>query len=219
MSAISTLLEFILHIDVHLAAIIAQYGTSTYVLMFLIIFAETGIVFTPFLPGDSLLFTLGAFAAQGILNLPLLLILLSVAAILGDTANYWIGSYLGKKIIAKNWIKQKHIEKTEQFYHKHGKKTIILARFIPIVRTFAPFMAGVGKMNYSTFLLNNIIGGILWVCAFTLIGYFFGNFQFVQDHFGSFVIGVILVSFIPLVYEIIKSRREAKQEAKKNQQN
>ncbi len=212
MAIISTALDFILHIDKHIGAIIAQYGTSTYAFVFLIIFAETGIVFTPFLPGDSLLFTLGAFAAQGILHLPLLLILLSLAAILGDTVNYWIGNYLGKKIIARNWIKQEHLLKTEQFYTKHGKKTIILARFIPIVRTFAPFMAGVGKMHYSTFLLYNIIGGVLWVCSFTVAGYFFGNLQFVQDHFGSFVIIIIVASFIPLLYEIIKSKRGSKKQ-------
>ncbi len=204
MSTIGKFIDIVLHIDKYLGGIIAQYGGWTYALLFLIIFAETGFVFTPFLPGDSLLFAVGAFAAQGYLNIVIIFLLLALAAILGDTVNYWMGYHIGKKLLVK--IRPGYIEKTQQFYDKHGKKTIILARFVPIVRTFAPFVAGIAKMQYSTFLFYNILGGIVWVGLFVWGGYFFGNIAFVQEHFGAFIIGIILLSFVPIIIELIKHR-------------
>ncbi len=205
---IKSFFDFILHIDKYLGVIITQYGPLTYVFLFLIIFAETGLVFTPFLPGDSLLFAIGAFASQGILSLPIVLTLLIIAAIAGDTLNYFIGKRLGKTIIEKKWIKAEYLQKTKDFYTKHGKKTIILARFVPIVRTFAPFMAGLSTMNYPAFLLYNIIGGILWVSIFIMLGFFFGNIPYVQQHFGAFIMLIIVVSLIPLIIEVIKILRK-----------
>jgi len=173
-----------------------------------VIFIETGLVFTPFLPGDSLLFAAGAFAALGFLNIFFLLILLIIAAILGDTANYWIGHFFGEKLVAhpKIPINQKHIEQTEDFFKKHGGKTIILARFVPIVRTFAPFVAGAGQMNYQKFILFNVVGGILWVLIATLSGYFFGNIPFVRENFSLVIIGVILISILPIIFEFAKAK-------------
>lgn len=212
MSLLRTAIDFLLHIDKHLTLLIAEYGTTTYGIIFLIIFAETGLVFTPFLPGDSLLFTAGALAAQGTLSIFLILLIIAAAAILGDTVNYFIGKKLGETILKKKWIKEDHITKTTKFYHKYGKKTIILARFIPIIRTFAPFIAGIGVMNYPTFLLYNIIGGILWVSFFVLLGYFFGNIPYVQTHFGSFIILIIIISLIPLIIEGIKMLKEKRKQ-------
>ena len=182
--------DFILHIDVHLGQIIASYGVETYVILFLIIFVETGLVFLPFLPGDSLLFAAGAFAALGSLNIWWLILLLSIGAILGDTMNYWIGYFFGKKLVASTWIpiNDDHIEQTKIFFHKHGQKTIILARFVPIVRTFAPFVAGIGRMKYNQFVSYNIIGGVMWVLLATLAGYFFGNISFVRENFSLVVL-------------------------------
>lgn len=196
--------DFILHIDTHLGQIISTYGTMTYAILFIIIFMETGLVFTPFLPGDSLLFAAGAFAALGSLNISILLLLLFVAAVLGDTANYWIGHYFGKQIVAHPIIpiNEEHIKETKDFYKKHGGKTIILARFIPIIRTFAPFVAGIGSMSYSHFILFNIIGAALWVAIATLAGFFFGNIPFVQENFSLVIIGVVFVSIVPIVFEI-----------------
>lgn len=199
-------IEFFLHLDTHLTELVSQYGLLTYLILFGIIFAETGFVVTPFLPGDSLLFAAGAIAAIGSLNIFLMLGLLILAAVLGDTVNYWIGHFFGQKIVDnKNFpfINQEHIDKTQQFYKKHGGKTIILARFVPIVRTFAPFVAGVGQMDYGKFISFNVIGGVMWVCAMTLLGFFFGNLPFVEEHFHYVVVAIIGLSLIPVVYEYI----------------
>jgi len=200
--------DFILHIDVHLGQIITTYGVLTYVILFAIIFMETGLVFTPFLPGDSLLFAAGAFAALGSLNIAILLLVLFLAAALGDTANYWIGHFFGKQIVAhpKIPIDEEHIKETQNFYKKYGGKTIILARFIPFIRTFAPFVAGIGSMDYMQFLLFNVIGAALWVAVATLAGFFFGNIPFVKHNFSLVIIGVVLVSILPILYEIVSRK-------------
>ena len=211
MQLITFLIDFILHIDEHLVEIVAQYGLITYAILFLIIFAETGLVVTPFLPGDSLLFAVGALSALGSFNLWLSLIVLTVAAILGDTVNYWIGKIFGQKIVDNPkipFINQKHIDQTQEFYKKHGGKTIILARFVPIVRTFAPFVAGIGNMHYEKFLAYNVIGGALWVGIFTLMGYFFGNIPAVKHNFTLVILGIILVSVVPMGLEFIKAKRK-----------
>jgi membrane-associated protein len=202
------LINFILHIDVHLAEIISQYGVFAYGVLFIIIFIETGLVVTPFLPGDSLLFAAGAFAALGSLNIWVLLLLVTVAAIAGDTANYWIGHFFGKKIIALKHspIKAEHIEETEKFFKKHGGKTIILARFVPIIRTFAPFVAGIGKMHYGYFISYNVIGGTVWVLLFTLAGYFFGNIEAVKHNFSLVIMAIIAVSVVPMIFQAVKSK-------------
>lgn len=208
MEIIAGLVNFVLHIDTHLGVIIQTYGTVSYFILFLIIFAETGFVLTPFLPGDSLLFAAGAFAAIGSFNLTFLLAILWVAAFLGDTANYWIGHFFGQQIIdhPKIPINQEHIDKTQAFYKKHGGKTIFLARFVPIVRTFAPFVAGVGKMQYGKFITYNATGGATWVFGFTLLGYFFGNIPAVKENFTLAVFAIILLSIIPIAYEFLKHR-------------
>lgn len=216
MEILSFIVDFILHIDTHLNEIIQAYGSLTYFILFMIVFAETGFVVTPFLPGDSLLFAVGALSALGSIHLTGILILLYAAAILGDSVNYWIGNVFGQKIVDSKKIKfinQEHIDKTQEFYKKHGGKTIILARFVPIVRTFAPFVAGVGKMHYDTFVLYNIIGGIIWVTAFTLAGYFFGNIPAVQHNFTLVVFGIIGISVLPMIFEFIKSKREKAKKA------
>jgi membrane-associated protein len=213
MDIVQFLVDFFLHIDEHLSAVITQYGAWTYALLFFVIFMETGFVVTPFLPGDSLLFAAGTFAAMGSLNIWVLLVLLSLAAIAGDTVNYWIGHYLGDRAYNIRWIKREYLDKTHAFFEKHGGKTIFLARFVPIVRTFAPFVAGIGRMSYAYFLSYNVVGGIVWVCGFTLAGYLFGNIPFVRDHFSLVVIAIILVSVLPIVIEAIKARREAKRPA------
>ncbi len=210
MQLIQNLIEIFLHLDEHLAEFVNSYGTITYAILFLIIFAETGFVVTPFLPGDSLLFAAGAIAAIGGLNIFFILTILMAAAILGDTANYWIGHFFGQKIVDNpkiKFINQKHIDQTHAFFAKHGGKTIILARFVPIVRTFAPFVAGVGKMNYGKFFGFNIIGGIAWVCLFTLVGYFFGNIPSVKHNFSLVIIVILLISVIPIGIEFVKSKR------------
>lgn len=206
MSYILFLVDFILHIDVHLGQLISTYGVLTYAILFIIIFIETGLVFTPFLPGDSLLFAAGAFAALGSLNIFVILTLLTLAAILGDTANYWIGHFFGEQLIAhpKVPINKEHIEETKKFFDKHGGKTIILARFVPIVRTFAPFVAGVGKMSYRHFISYNIIGGISWVLLASLSGFFFGNIPFVKENFSLIIIAIVLISVIPMMIPLIK---------------
>jgi membrane-associated protein len=197
-------LDFVLHIDVHLGQIISSYGIATYIILFIIIFIETGLVFTPFLPGDSLLFAAGAFAALGSLNIVSVLVLLIIAAVLGDTCNYWIGHFFGDKLVANPRvpINKSHIEETQKFFDKHGGKTIIMARFVPIVRTFAPFVAGIGKMKYNYFLKNNIIGGVLWVLLATLAGYFFGNITFVKENFSIIILAVIVISVLPMVVPV-----------------
>jgi len=209
---IKTLFEFILHIDKYLTIIISQFGSSTYAILFLIIFAETGFVITPFLPGDSLLFATGALAAIGSLNVFLLFIVLSMATIIGDNINYSIGKYIGPKVFKEEskYFKKEYLIQTEQFYEKYGSKTIVLARFIPIIRTFAPFIAGIGKMKYTKFILYNIIGGILWVGFFVFAGYYFGSIPIVKDNFGLVIIAIIILSIIPTIYEIIITRKQNK---------
>ncbi len=214
MEIISGVISFVLHIDTHLGEIITNYGVASYVILFGIVFAETGLVFVPFLPGDSLLFAAGAFAAIGSFNLLLILGILYVAAFLGDTVNYWIGHFFGQKIIDNPhipFINQKHIDETQEFYKKHGGKTIFLARFVPIVRTFAPFVAGVGKMHYGEFIKYNLTGGFVWVFGFVLLGYFFGNIPLVKENFSIVVLAIVALSVAPMVYEVIKSKIKSKQ--------
>jgi membrane-associated protein len=208
MEIITLILNFILNIDTHLGGIIAQYGTASYAILFAIIFAETGFVFMPFLPGDSLLFAAGTFAAFGSFNIIMLLVLFWVAAFLGDTVNYWVGRYFGQKLIDSPRIplNQEHLEKTRRFYEKHGGKTIILARFVPIVRTFAPFVAGAGEMNYKKFVYYNAVGGFVWVFGFTLLGYLFGAIPSVKENFSVVIIIIILLSIVPIAVEFIKAR-------------
>jgi len=212
MELIGTLIDFILHIDQHLQEIIGQYGTLTYLILFLIVFCETGLVVMPLLPGDSLLFAAGTFAALGSLNLWLLILLLCTAAIAGDTVNYWIGRWIGPRAFSGRlrWLRQDYLRRTEEFYLRHGGKTIVLARFIPIIRTFAPFVAGVGRMNYTRFITYNVAGGILWVVLFTLGGYLFGNLPAVRENFSLVVLAIIGVSMLPLVTEWLKARKRAR---------
>ena len=209
MTFINFLIDFLLHIDVHLGEIIAAYGYLTYGIIFIIIFIETGLVFTPFLPGDSLLFAAGAFCALGQLNILIILPLLMAAAILGDTTNYWIGHFFGEKLIAnpKVPINKEHIAKTQAYFDKHGGKTIILARFIPIVRTFAPFVAGIGRMHYGSFISYNIIGAIAWVTLATLAGYFFGNISFIKENFSIVVLAIVAISVVPMLVEVLRKKK------------
>lgn len=214
MSLIQQFIEFFLHVDKHLNAFASEHGALTYALLFLIIFCETGLVVTPFLPGDSLLFAVGALSASdnSPINVFFIFFLLAIAAIAGDTVNYFIGAFLGEKLLQKNipFMKQEYIDKTNAFYEKHGGKTIILARFVPIVRTFAPFVAGVGKMDYSKFILFNVIGGIAWVAIFIFAGHTFGNIPFVKENFEWVAIAIVLISVLPMGVEWLKSRSEAK---------
>lgn len=211
MDAIKSLLDVFLHVDDHLHALLEAWGPWTYVLLFAIILCETGLVVMPFLPGDSLLFAAGAMAAlyPDDLGIVPLLVLLSIAAILGDTINYFLGRWVGPKAFSLNtwFLKHEHLEKTQAFYDRHGGKTIVLARFVPIVRTFAPFVAGVGKMHYPTFLWFNVAGGILWVVLCTAAGYFFGNIEAVKKNFELVVVGIILVSVLPLAWEWWAAKR------------
>ncbi len=210
MEVIQGFIDVILHLDTYLSNFVSTYGVLTYGILFLIVFAETGLVITPFLPGDSLLFAAGAIASLGALDIGLVIFLLLIAAILGDTVNYWIGHYFGRKIVDNpkiKFINQEHIDKTEQFYKKYGGKTIILARFVPIVRTFAPFVAGIGTMNYKKFIMFNIIGAVIWVTLFTLLGYYFGNIQIIQKNFHYAVFAIIGLSIVPIVYEYIQHKR------------
>lgn len=211
MDLMTTLIDLFLHLDKHLSQTVQDYGPLTYLLLFLIIFLETGFVVTPFLPGDSLLFAAGTFASPALgspLNIWGLYFLLFGAAVLGDTVNYWIGHYLGERAFKEEhrFLKRKYLERTHNFYEKHGGKTIILARFVPIIRTFAPFIAGVGEMSYFRFISYNIIGGFLWVSLFTWGGYFFGNLPLVKNNFSLVVISIVLISVIPAVIEVIKER-------------
>jgi membrane-associated protein len=214
MEIISTIIDLFLHLDKHLAVVIQQYGIWTYLLLFLVIFLETGLVITPFLPGDSLLFAAGTFAGMGVLNVWVLFISLSIAAILGDTVNYWIGHYIGPRAFSGNirFLKKEYLDRTHEFYEKHGGKTIILARFIPIIRTFAPFVAGIGAMSYSHFIAYNVVGGVLWVGIFTFLGYYFGSLPFVQDNFSYVVIAIILISVTPIFIEYVMNRIRAARE-------
>jgi membrane-associated protein len=212
MEFVTFLIDLFLHLDEYLDTIITQYGTWTYAILFVVIFVETGLVIMPFLPGDSLLFAAGTFAALGSLNIWTLAGLMMIAAVLGDTVNYSIGHYLGDRAYNIKWIKREHLEKTHAFFEKHGGKAIFLARFVPIVRTFAPFVAGIGKMSYGYFATYNVVGGITWVATFSLLGYFFGNIPFVQKNFELVIIAIILVSVVPMFVEWWKARREAKVE-------
>ena len=217
MEWIRIFIDFFIHLDQHLNTIIQSCGIWTYLILFLIIFCETGLVVTPILPGDSLLFAVGAFGASGSLNVWWSMILLSVAAILGDTVNYWIGYLIGPKIFHKEnvrFLKKEHLQKTHQFYEKYGGKTIIIARFIPIIRTFAPFVAGIGKMSYLYFITYNVIGGILWIGLFVLGGYKFGNLPVVKHNFTLVILAIIVISIMPAVIEYWRHKRRSAAEVK-----
>jgi len=218
MEFISYLIDLFLHLDKHLSQIIQNYGVWTYLLLFLVIFMETGFVVTPFLPGDSLLFAAGTFASPALgssLNIFLLWALLCAAAILGDTINYWIGHFIGPKAFKGEvrFLKKEYLDRTHDFYEKHGGKTIIIARFIPIIRTFAPFVAGIGAMNYGRFITYNVVGGVAWVTIFTFGGYYFGNLPFVKENFSLVVIAIIFISLVPMIFEFIKQRTSGAKEA------
>jgi membrane-associated protein len=202
----SQLLDIFLHIDKHLALLIGEYGVLIYGILFAVIFIETGFVVMPFLPGDSLLFATGAFVALDALDLAHVLVLLSLAAILGDTLNYWIGRRLGHRAHAVPWINQAHLDSAQAFFERYGGKTIVLARFVPIIRTFAPFVAGMGRMSYVRFILFNIVGGVAWVMICCLAGYFFGNIPVVKQNFELVILGIVLISFIPVIIEFIKHK-------------
>jgi len=213
MELLAAVIDFVLHIDRHLDAIVQQYGFWTYLILFLIIFCETGLVVTPVLPGDSLLFVIGTFAARGSLDLLWSILLLSLAAIAGDTVNYWVGYLAGPKMYETErirWIKREYLERAHQFYEKYGGKTIILARFVPIVRTFAPFVAGIGTMHYSRFILYNVVGGISWIVLLVGGGYFFGNLPIVKNNFTFVIFAIIVLSVMPSVIEFLRQRREAR---------
>jgi membrane-associated protein len=211
MSLVRYFIDFILHLDRHLGDLITQYGPGTYTILALIVFAETGLVVTPFLPGDSLLFAAGTFAGLGSLDPVLLTGILMVAVILGDNLNYWIGRYIGPRAFSGEYrfLKKEYLDRTHRFFEKHGGKTIILARFVPIVRTFTPFVAGVGAMPYGRFLSYSIGGGLLWVNLFVWAGYFFGNLPAVRSNFSLVIAVIILISVLPMVIEVIRSRRAA----------
>lgn len=213
MNVILYIVDLFVHLDAHLSAVIEAYGVWTYALLFFVIFLETGFVVTPFLPGDSLLFAAGTFAAAGVLSLPLLVPLAFFAAVLGDTANYWIGHQVGPRVFHTDsrFLNRKYLERTHAFYEKHGGKTIFLARFIPIIRTFAPFVAGIGAMSYPRFIVYNVAGGLTWTLLFTITGYFFGNLPIVKHNFSYVIMVIILISVTPMVVEYIlhKVRQES----------
>jgi len=219
MDIIIYFIDFFIHLDKYLPVIIKSFGFWAYVLVFLVIFCETGFVVTPILPGDSLLFALGSFAALGALNIEILLITLCIAAIAGDTVNYSIGHFIGPKVFHfedSRFFKKEYLIKTHQFYEKHGGKTIIIARFMPIIRTFAPFVAGIGAMSYSRFILYNIAGGIAWVCMFLLGGYFFGNIPAVKNNFTIVIIAIIIISVLPGFFEYWRQSRIVSKGKSKN---
>lgn len=210
MEFIGYVLDIVLHLDKYLGEIISNYGTWTYAILFVVIFCETGLVITPFLPGDSLLFATGAFAAVGALDPIVSFVLISLAAIIGDSVNYAIGDRIGIKAFSGKikFLKQEHLEKTHKFYEKYGGKTIIIARFVPIIRTFAPFVAGVGEMSYPRFITFNIVGGVAWAAIFIFGGYFFGNLPFVKNNFSIVIITIIIISVMPAVVEFIRAKRK-----------
>ncbi len=212
MEFLKALVDFVLHVDVHLNELIITYGTWTYAILFAIIFCETGLVVTPFLPGDSLLFAAGAFAASGSLDSLWLFVLLSAAAILGNVANYWIGYFVGPNVLKNTnvrFLNREYLQRTHRFFEKHGGKTIIIARFLPIIRTFAPFVAGVGFMTYSRFMLFNVVAGIAWVGSFVYGGYLFGNLPAVRNHFSLVIAGIIVVSMLPSLIELVRRKVRA----------
>jgi membrane-associated protein len=213
MESLKEFLDIILHLNVHLGEWVQEYGAWVYGILFVIVFCETGLVVTPILPGDSLLFAVGAVAAGGNLNVVLIMVLLIVAAILGDTVNYWIGKFAGMKLAAKfpRLIKQKHIDKTHEFFERYGGKTIIIARFVPIVRTFAPFVAGVGAMTYPRFMMYNVAGAVLWVVLIVPAGYFFAGMPVVKNNFSLVILGIIFVSMLPAVFEFVREWRRHRQ--------
>lgn len=209
MELITTLLDVFMHIDKHLSTIIQSYGLWTYLILFLIIFLETGLVVTPLLPGDSLLFAAGTFAALGALDVTWLLVLLSIAAIAGDTANYWIGAYIGPKVFHKEkvrFLNREYLDRTHRFYEKYGGKTIVIARFIPIIRTFAPFVAGIGSMTYWRFIGYNVIGGVAWIAACIFAGYYFGNLPVVRKNFSLVIVAIVFISILPGIIEYVRHR-------------
>lgn len=210
MELINSMIDFVLHIDVHLVEIVNNYQTWTYLILFLIIFAETGLVVTPFLPGDSLLFAAGAIIAkpETDLNIYLMCLLLIIAAILGDMVNYHIGKYVGPKAFSGRYklLKKEYLEKTQRFYHKYGGKTIIYARFVPIIRTFAPFVAGIGTMHYGRFASYNVIGAVIWILSFSFLGYFFGGIPIIAENFTYVIFAIILFSMLPPLIEVIRER-------------
>jgi membrane-associated protein len=209
MDLLRSVIDLFLHLDQHLNRVIADYGVWTHLILFLIIFAETGLVVTPFLPGDSLLFAAGTFAALGSLDLWLLVVLLIAAAILGDTVNYWVGAWVGPRAFSGNvkFLRKDYLDRTHAFYEKHGGKTVILARFVPIIRTFAPFVAGVGAMSYPKFIMYNVVGAMLWVGLFVPAGYFFGNIPTVRKNFTLVILAIIALSVVPFALEAIRGRR------------
>jgi len=208
---LSKIIDFIIHLDTHLSDLIQTYGLWTYLILFVVIFCETGLVVTPFLPGDSLIFAAGTFAARGDLKVGWLFLVLAAAAVIGDTVNYWIGKIIGPKIFHKEktrFFKKEYLDRTHEFYEKYGAETIIIARFVPIIRTFAPFVAGIGRMTYLKFISYNVIGGVGWVAIFTFGGYFFGNIPFVKNNFSIVIIAIILISLVPAVLEFLKHRKK-----------
>ncbi|MFN0084276.1 MAG: DedA family protein [Blastocatellia bacterium] len=210
MELIKHFVDIILHLDKHLVELVQQYGTLSYGILFLIIFCETGLVVTPFLPGDSLLFAVGALSASSAFDVVWIFLALTAAAILGDSTNYWIGYHLGPRVFSSErskWLNRKHLERTHSFYERYGGKTVMIARFMPIVRTFAPFVAGIGRMNYPKFLFFSVTGTILWIGCFVFAGYLFGNIPVVKRNFTLVVFGIILVSVLPAVFEYLKSRK------------
>lgn len=212
MELLSGFLDIVLHLDAHLLALVQEYGVWVYAILFVIIFAETGLVVAPFLPGDSLLFVTGALCGMGSLQLEILMPLLIVAAFSGDNTNYWVGRLLGLRLLnhaSQKLIKHEHLEKTHLFFDKHGGKTIIFARFLPIIRTFAPFVAGIGTMNYRSFVMFSAIGGVAWIGGLTIAGYFFGNIPIIKNNLTLMILVIIVVSFIPAILEFIKHRRQA----------
>ena len=208
MDLVTSAVDMFLHVDRHLLDVATAYGPWVYALLFLIVFLETGVVVTPFLPGDSLLFATGALAATGAIDVAGVLVLLTAAAVIGDNTNYFIGRAIGPRVFTEHnrLLKHEHLLRTQRFYQKHGGKTVVLARFVPIVRTFAPFVAGVGRMHYPRFLAFDVGGGILWVWSFGLLGYFFGSHPIIKQNFGLAVIGVIVISVLPIVIEVLKAR-------------
>lgn len=212
MELLALFIDLVVNLDEHLQALVAAYGAWIYLILFLIVFCETGLVVTPFLPGDSLLFVAGAIAAAGGMNIHLLVVLLIIAAILGDAVNYSIGHYIGPRVLKdrnSRWLNPKHLERAHEFYERHGGKTIIIARFVPIVRTYAPFVAGAASMPYPRFALYNVTGAIIWVVSLGYAGYFFGNIPLIKDNLTVVIIVIIILSILPGVFEYLRHRRQA----------